>query len=89
MVNSRMGFKRYNLSNFEAPSINVEGDVVNILNSIRDDRDIRQVLLKLRSFNWTKEVTAIMDKTESKKLDENLKKYLSSSSNDCWFLSGA
>ena len=41
MVNSRMGFKRYNLANFEVPSINVEGDVVNILNSIGDDRDIR------------------------------------------------
>ena len=41
MVNSRMGFKRYNLSNFEVRSINVEGDVVNILNSIGHDRNIR------------------------------------------------
>ena len=47
MVNSRMGFKRYNLSNFEVLLINVEGDVVNILNSIGDDQDIRQVLPKL------------------------------------------
>ena len=79
MVNSGMGFKRYNLSNFEVPSINVEGDVVNILNSIRDDRYVRQVLPKLCSFNWT--VTAIMDETKSKELDERLKKDLSSSCN--------
>ena len=58
---------------------------MNILSSIRDDRDIRQVLLKLRSFNWTEEVTAIMAETEDKELNEHLKKYLSSSSNDCGF----
>ena len=73
MVNSRLGFKGYNLTMFEVPSINVEGDVVNILNSIRDDRDIRQAHPRLRSFNWTEEVTAIIDKTESKELDKHLK----------------
>ena len=72
IVNSRMEFKTYNLSNFEVPSINMEGDVVNILNSIRDDRDIRQAHPRLRSFNWTEEVTGIMDKTESKELDKHL-----------------
>ena len=77
LVDSVMGFKRRKLSNSELPPVQEEITLANIVKSIKKKQDVARALVELRSCEWTKEVTAKMDETESTELDEHLKKYMS------------
>ena len=78
VVDPRMGFKRRKLSSFDLPLLREEADTMDILESIKKDKDIARALDELLSGGFGEDVTVSMGDEEKTELGEHLKKYLRS-----------
>ena len=85
IVDTRMGFTRRKLSNNDLPLLHEEGSTMKILERIKNHKDAERALNELLSSEFGQEVTVQMADEEKRELEEHMKKYLGSLTNESTF----
>ena len=85
VVDPPMGFPRRKLSNIVLPLLHEEGSTIKILESIKKGKDVTRAVNELLSSDFGQEATIQMADEEIIELEEHMKKYLGSFTDESTF----